>query len=83
MVTDWDFSFRKAIGDAVRKHRKSLGLKQEQLGFRSGVSRKSVSNLEKGERCTIENLRRLCFGLSVPVWKIVHEAETTAPGDSL
>lgn len=36
----------EAVGDRVREFRKALGLRQEDLAARAGVSRQTVVNLE-------------------------------------
>lgn len=39
---------RKALGQAIRLRRQSLGMSQEQLADRAGIERKSVSRVETG-----------------------------------
>ena len=39
---------RKALGEAIRQRRLSLGMSQEQLADRAGIERKSVSRVETG-----------------------------------
>jgi len=56
------------VGESILKHRKELGLSQEELGQKLLVSRQTVSQWEKDQTVpTIDNLMRLkeVFGISV------------------
>lgn len=54
------------MGRNVRKHRKRLGLSQEELGFRAELKRSYVSELERGRRNpTVQALGRLASALGV------------------
>lgn len=76
----------KTIGDRIKFHRKRLGMTQEQLAERMGVSAQAVSKWENNLSCPdISVLPELAaiFGISVdellgknpPVGETVHEAE--------
>lgn len=56
------------IGAAIRMRRKELGLSQEQLAERVGVSYQQVQRYENGS-CTlnVENVQRIARALAVPV----------------
>jgi HTH-type transcriptional regulator/antitoxin HipB len=41
---------REALGTTLRARRKKLGLTQEQIAKRIGISRRSYNELEQGER---------------------------------
>jgi transcriptional regulator with XRE-family HTH domain len=57
---------RKALGNAVRDRRQSLGLSQEQLAERAGMERKSVSRVETGAYSpSIDRLWDICDALGV------------------
>ena len=56
------------VGEKIQKHRKELGLSQEELGQKLLVSRQTISLWEKDQTVpTIDNLIRLreIFGVSV------------------
>ena len=56
----------RVLGAALRKARLSANLTQEELAFRSGLSRNYVSLLELGEKSpTVATLMRLCKPLGV------------------
>ncbi len=40
--------FESIFGEVVRKQRRELGLSQEELGFRSGLHRTYISEIERG-----------------------------------
>ena len=40
--------FESIFGEVVRKRRRELGLSQEELGFRSGLHRTYISEIERG-----------------------------------
>lgn len=66
----------RAIGQAVRAHRKELGVSQEELGFRCGLDRTYVSAVERGVRNpTVWVLRRLAFGLGRSPSEVLITAE--------
>ena len=80
----------KTIGDRIKFHRKRLGMTQEQLAERMGVSAQAVSKWENNLSCPdISVLPELAeiFGISVdellgknpPAGNTVHEAEVVNP----
>lgn len=80
----------KTIGDRIKFHRKRLGMTQEQLAERMGVSAQAVSKWENNLSCPdISVLPELAeiFGITVdellgknpPAGTAVHEAEVVTP----
>ena len=80
----------KTIGDRIKFHRKRLGMTQEQLAERMGVSAQAVSKWENNLSCPdISVLPELAeiFGITVdellgkhpPAGAAVHEAEVVTP----
>lgn len=69
------------IGEKIQKHRKSLGLSQEELGQQLLVSRQTISLWEKDQTVpTIDNLIRLkdIFGTSVDEILDIETKETVS-----
>jgi len=64
---------RKANGAAIRSIREALGISQQTLAERVGISAAALSLIERGGGMRLENLRRLATALSVPL-----DAITTA-----
>lgn len=58
---------RKANGAAIKALREALGITQETLAGRVGVSRVAISLVESGGGMKPENLRRVALGLGVPL----------------
>ncbi len=48
-MTDMDTLYRR-FGELVRQHRRALRLTQEKVGSRVGLSRTSITNIEKGRQ---------------------------------
>ena len=62
----------------VRALRKELGLSQEELGKRCGVSRQTINAIEKGEyNPTINLCRAICRALGKTLDELFWEEETT------
>jgi transcriptional regulator with XRE-family HTH domain len=58
---------RKANGAAIKALREALGLTQETVAQRVGVSRVAISLVESGGGMTAPNLRRVAEALGVPM----------------
>lgn len=56
-----------AVGARIRDHRRALGLSQEELAERLGMSQASISRLENDELLTLETLERVCAELGLEV----------------
>jgi transcriptional regulator with XRE-family HTH domain len=64
------------IGEEIRNARKKAGLSQEELGFRSKVTRNYVSMVELGQSSpTLDTLLRLCKALNVRASTLVARVE--------
>ena len=64
------------LGDEIRKARLGVGLTQEKLAFKAGVSRQYVSLLELNEKSpTVDMLIRVCRAMGASAGKIVTRIE--------
>ncbi|MEI6209581.1 MAG: helix-turn-helix transcriptional regulator [Desulfuromonadales bacterium] len=67
----------REIGAAIRKRRKELGLSQEQLAEKAGVSYQQLQRYENGgSMLNVENVQRIAQSLQIPV---SHLFTTTQP----
>jgi len=56
------------IGELIRKRRKELGLSQEQLSEKVGVSYQQIQRYENGgSMLNVENVQRIAKALAMPV----------------
>lgn len=63
-----DIITTREIGEAIRRRRKELGLSQEQLSERVGVSYQQIQRYENGSSMlNVENVQRIARALSLPV----------------
>lgn len=54
------------IGARIREVRKQVGMQQEELAQRIGLTRASISNYERGaQNLTVESLYAICAALQV------------------
>ena len=61
------------FGLRVRELRRKKALSQEQLGFRCGLSKNYISDLERGTRnVTIKVMEKLALGLECEIWQLLH-----------
>ena len=68
------------LGKRIAKHRKALGLSQEALGERLGVSRQAVSKWETGAAAPdMENLMALAREFQVSLAELTETPEKPAP----
>ncbi|HWT94270.1 MAG TPA: helix-turn-helix transcriptional regulator [Solirubrobacteraceae bacterium] len=66
----------KALGQAMRERRASLGLTARELGARIPVNRTYVESIERGERNpSLKSLNRLALALDAPLSSLVVRAE--------
>jgi transcriptional regulator with XRE-family HTH domain len=64
MITPNDFYVK--LGDSIRRRREELRLTQAELGESLGLSRTSVTNIERGrQRLLIDQFQRVCKTLDV------------------
>jgi len=60
------------LGRILRRHRKRVGLSQEELSFQAGLHRTAVGQIERGERIArVDTLIKLAAGLGVSVAELV------------
>jgi transcriptional regulator with XRE-family HTH domain len=65
-----------SLGRAVRAIRAERALSQEELGFRSGLNRTYVGDVERGERNpSYQSLLKLADGLDVDASQVLARAE--------
>jgi HTH-type transcriptional regulator/antitoxin HipB len=71
----------KQIGDAVRRHRRAQGLKQEDLGNKTNLRQATISALEAGEPGT--HLRTLFDVLTALNMELVIRLRTKTSTDKI
>jgi transcriptional regulator with XRE-family HTH domain len=65
MIEPNDFYLR--LGDLIRRRREQLRLTQAELGETLGLSRTSVTNIERGrQRLLVDQFHSVCRALDVP-----------------
>lgn len=77
MITPNDFYTK--LGDSIRRRREELRLTQAELGESLGLSRTSVTNIERGrQRLLIDQFQGLCraLGVSMETLLVDIDAET-------
>lgn len=68
--------FQRALGAAVQRRRKELGLTQEQLSLAATLHQRWISNVENGVRNpSYASLRRLAGGLDLTTSELIRRAE--------
>ena len=71
-----DTRFAVAFGLALRQVRKNHRLSQEMLGYRAGLHRTYVGDVERGRRnITLASARRLANALGISLSELVAIAE--------
>ena len=69
------------LGEELRRGRIAAGLSQEQLAFRSGLSRPYVSQLERGLKSpTLETLFLLCDAMGASAAEVVARVDADRRG---
>jgi transcriptional regulator with XRE-family HTH domain len=64
------------MGEELRKARQRAGLTQEQLSFRSGLSRPHISQLERNLKSpTVDTLFLICDALDVKAADVVRRVD--------
>jgi len=67
----------KAFGAAVRQVRCQQGLSQEELGFRAGLHRTYIGDIECGRRnATLPSAQRIADALQIPLSELIRIAES-------
>jgi transcriptional regulator with XRE-family HTH domain len=63
-----DIITSREIGEIIKNRRKELGLSQEQLAERVGVSYQQIQRYENGgSMLNVENIQRMAKALAIPV----------------
>lgn len=71
-------SVRRVIGEEIRRVRQAARLTQEELAFRSGVTRNYISLVELNQNSpTLDTLFKICDALDVRASTLVARAEQT------
>ena len=61
-----DPGFADVMGENIARHRKAMGISQENLGLSAGLHRTAVGQLERGERVArADTVVRLCGSLGI------------------
>ena len=61
-----DEGLHQRLGERLRRARTSVGLSQEEAGWRAGLHRTEIGLLERGERMPrVDTLLRICVALEV------------------
>ena len=72
-------SLSAQIGANIRRHRKRLGLTQEQLGERAGLDWTTIGSAERGVRfLSVQSLHRVARALGVTMDDLVETPERKA-----
>jgi len=78
-----DIITTREIGEAIRKRRKELGLSQEQLSERVGVSYQQIQRYENGSNMlNVETVQRIARALSLPVTAFFETNQTNVTTES-
>lgn len=80
-----DIVTTREIGAIIRNRRKELGLSQEQLSEKVGVSYQQIQRYENGgSMLNVENVQRLAQALSIPVTQLFEGSNNpVADGNAL
>jgi transcriptional regulator with XRE-family HTH domain len=72
---------RKANGAAIRSLRMALGIPQNHLAVRVGVTAATMSQIEKGKQPGPDTIRRIADELGVPLDAISYPVPEAVPED--
>ena len=79
-----DTEFLKAMGQRIMVRRKSLGMTQEELAEKLGVSTQMISNLELGKKAIRpENLANVCEVLKLSADFVLTGSNTKSAVDAV
>lgn len=65
-----------AIASTIRQLRKEAKLTQARLSRESGLTQPAISDMERGNRLELDNLRAVAGPLGMSVWQLLRMAET-------
>ena len=72
----------KHFGDAVRFHRKRLGIGQEAFAHKAGIHRTYASSIERGRvLVSIAIASRLAAALEIPLSRLFRDVERFSKGE--
>lgn len=67
-------TIQKWFGTGVRRHRKVLGISQEELAFRAGLHRTYIGGIERGERNpTLSSIEKIARALGIKLQVLFKE----------
>jgi transcriptional regulator with XRE-family HTH domain len=73
-ASDWIIRRRQAIGDRIRDRRERSNLTQEQLSYRTGITRLTIQRIESGATdARISWLLRIAEDLDAPLTDLLGE----------
>ena len=71
-MTNISEKISKKIGLKIKLLRNKIDISQEELGFRSGVSKQQIGLIERGESSpTIDTLDQISKALDIPLTELV------------
>lgn len=74
----------KFLGVRVRAERKKLGLTQEELAEKAGITGNFLGHIERGtKKASLETVRKLADALEMPVDRLFSEVEYKEKGEDL
>ncbi len=76
--------YESVFGKVVRKRRRELGLSQEDLGFRSGLHRTYISEIERGLKSpSLRAVFAIAEALDTTASTLILQAEKKAAAESI
>ncbi len=76
-----DEALQTHLGTTIRKHRKQLGITQEELAWRADLHRTYIADIERGGRnVTLRSIANLAKALQVSVDSLLSTADVTGRG---
>lgn len=76
MSTSTALPTNQAIASTIRLLRKQAELTQVKLSNESGLSQSAISDMERGNRLDLDNLRAVSGPLGMSVWQMLRMAES-------
>jgi transcriptional regulator with XRE-family HTH domain len=75
------YELAAVLGDNIRRQRRRAGISQEALGYRAGLHRTAIGQLERGERVArADTLIRLAGAMGIPAGDLLADLHWT-PGN--
>lgn len=76
MATTTTLPTNQSIASTLRMLRKQAELTQVKLSQESGLSQSAISDMERGNRLDLDNLRAVSGPLGMSVWQLMRMAES-------